>query len=122
MQIILSVYGADGTLKWETKGESICAVYESEFLPGDKIELNIGAEGIAEIQLDESLAKSRMYLPDGHFTFVVPPRVRFTLAFSITIGLSPDVATVPQAPPAMMLYVPDITVSVGFSPVDLEYL
>ncbi len=74
MEMVLSVRGADGSLKWETKGNEIRAVYESEFQVGDKLELSIGEEGIAEIQFDETLAKSRVYLPDGRLTFIIPPK------------------------------------------------
>ena len=74
MQIKLSVLNRYNEIQWETAGEEIRAVYENALSEGDRIEITTGEECIVELKLNDTLAKSILYLPDGRFTFFVPPQ------------------------------------------------
>lgn len=68
----LSVENKSGEVAAEFCGNVIDTVLKHSYQEGDRLILNIGNEGFAEVQFDETLAKSVVYLASGSFEFRIP--------------------------------------------------
>ena len=68
----LSVENKSGEVAAEFCGNVIDTVLKHSYQEEDKLILNIGNEGFAEVQFDETLAKSVVYLANGSFEFRIP--------------------------------------------------
>ena len=72
--LFLKVLGKDGAVKFESKGSVINALYESEFVEGDKIAVRLDGCNYVAIQLDETLKESIIYLPNRNYEFRIPSK------------------------------------------------
>ena len=72
MQIKLLVRNRKNEIMLETSGEEIHALYEHALQEGDCIEISTGEECLIQVKLDETLAESILYLPEGRFVYPIP--------------------------------------------------
>ncbi len=70
--INLKLLNANGEVKFKAYGSDIDERYNGEYEPGDKYRVELCDGEFVKIKLDETLAESIIYVPDGIFEFVIP--------------------------------------------------
>ena len=70
--INLKLLRANGDLKWKAYGTDIDERFEGEYEEGDKFRIELCDGEFVKLQLDETLAESIVYVPDGIFEYLVP--------------------------------------------------
>ena len=70
--INLKLLSESGEVKFKAYGEDIDERYSAEYVPGDKFRVELCDTEFVRLQLDETLAESIVYVPDGVFEFTVP--------------------------------------------------
>ena len=70
--INLKLLNADGEVKFRAYGNSIDERYSGEYESGDKYRVELCDGEFVKIKLDETLAESIIYVPDGIFEFAIP--------------------------------------------------
>ncbi len=70
--INLKIINSNGDEKFSVKAETVDAVYEGKFEPGDRITVNTGGAEFISVQLDKTLAESIIYTPSGSFDYPIP--------------------------------------------------
>lgn len=70
--INLKILGQDNAVKFEASGTALEAVYESKYAQGDSLLFTLdGCDKIA-LRLDETMAESLVFIPDGTYAFPIP--------------------------------------------------
>ena len=64
--------GANGDVKFKAYGEEICERYNGVYEEGDKWRVEPDYTEFVKLSLDETLAESIIYIPDGSFEFMIP--------------------------------------------------
>ncbi len=74
MSIHLQIVAADGTVHAEARGETeVQLVYSAAYAPGDRILLDTdGTSAHVRVRLDDCLACSLLWLPEGRFDYPLP--------------------------------------------------
>ena len=70
--INLKLLNASGEVKFKAYGNSIDERYSGEYAEGDKYRVELCDGEFVKIKLDETLAESIIYVPDGIFEFEIP--------------------------------------------------
>ena len=70
--INLKLINASGEVKFRAYGSSIDERYSGEYEAGDKYRIELCDTEFVKIKLDETLAESIIYVPDGIFEFEIP--------------------------------------------------
>ena len=70
--INLKLLNEAGEVKFKAYGEDIDERYSGEYAPGDKFRIELCDTEFVKLSLDETLAESIVYVPDGTFEFTVP--------------------------------------------------
>ncbi len=70
--LTLKVIAENGDVKLKAHGEEIDVRYNGVYEPGDKIRVELLYCDFIRVKLDESLAESFVYVPDGAFEFKIP--------------------------------------------------
>ena len=70
--INLKLLNEAGEVKFKAYGEEIDERYSGEYAPGDKFRIELCDTEFVKLSLDETLAESIVYVPDGTFEFTVP--------------------------------------------------
>ena len=70
--INLKLLNASGEVKFKAYGNSIDERYNGEYESGDKYRVELCDGEFVKIKLDETLADSIVYVPDGTFEFPIP--------------------------------------------------
>ena len=70
--INLKLLNEAGEVKFKAYGEDIDERYSGEYAPGDKFRIELCDTEFVKLSLDETLAESIVYVPDGTFEFSVP--------------------------------------------------
>ena len=66
---------ANGDVKFRAFGDEIDERYNGEYESGDKIRLELADSTYVKMKLDDTLAESIVYVPDGIFEFIIPEGV-----------------------------------------------
>ena len=85
--IYFSVYGIineKGEVKFRAYGDAIDERYSGEYEAGDKYRLELCDGEFVKMKLDETLAESIVYVPDGIFEFEIPFGDARTLGYAPT--------------------------------------
>ena len=59
-------------MKFKAYGEEIDERFSGEYAEGDKFRLELDFGGFVKMKLDETMAESIVYVPDGTFEFAIP--------------------------------------------------
>ena len=70
--INLKLLRENGDVKWKAYGTEIDERFNGEYEEGDKFRVELPDAEFVKIRLDETLAESIIYVPDGVFEFAVP--------------------------------------------------
>ena len=70
--INLKLLRENGEVKWKAYGTEIDERFSGEYEEGDKFRVELPNTEFVKIRLDETLAESIIYVPDGVFEFAVP--------------------------------------------------
>ena len=70
--INLKLISENGDVKFKAYGEDIDERYSGEYAEGDKFRIELLDSEFVKLQLDEQLAESIVYVPDGTFEFLIP--------------------------------------------------
>ncbi len=70
--INLKLIAENGDVKFKAYGEEIDERFSGEYAEGDKFRLELDFGGFVKMKLDETMAESIVYVPDGTFEFAVP--------------------------------------------------
>jgi len=70
--INLKLIRENGDVKFRAYGREIDERFEGEYEEGDKFRIELSDCEFVKMKLDETLAESIVYLPDGVFEFIVP--------------------------------------------------
>lgn len=70
--INLKLISANGDVKFKAYGEEIDERFSGEYEEGDKFRIELLDSEFVKMKLDETLAESIVYVPDGTFEFAVP--------------------------------------------------
>ena len=70
--INLKLLRENGDVKFKAYGNEIDEHFHGEYEPNDKFRIELCDSKFIKIRLDESLAESIVYVPDGVFEFIVP--------------------------------------------------
>jgi len=68
----LKVLSENGEVKLRAYGSEIDVRYFGEYAEGDKIRIELSDTEFVKLRLDETLAESIVYVPDGVFEFLIP--------------------------------------------------
>jgi len=68
----LKLISENGDVRFHAHGKEIDEVFVGEYLPGDKIRIELDDAPFVKMQLDPTLAESIVYVPDSIFDFVIP--------------------------------------------------
>ena len=70
--INLKLISEGGDVKFKAYGDEIDEVYHGEYAEGDRWRVELPDSEFVRIRLDDTLAESIVYVPDGTFDFAVP--------------------------------------------------
>ncbi len=70
--INLKLISANGDVKFKAYGEEIDERFSGEYEEGDKFRIELLDTEFVKLKLDDTLAESIVYVPDGTFEFTVP--------------------------------------------------
>ncbi len=68
----LKILNANGEVKFKAYGEQIDERYSGVYEEGDKIRVELCDGEFVRLRLDQTLAESIVYVPDGVFEFIIP--------------------------------------------------
>ena len=70
--INLKLIRENGDVKFKAYGNEIDEHFHGEYEPGDKFRIELCDGDFVKLKLDQTLAESIVYVPDGTFEFIVP--------------------------------------------------
>ncbi len=70
--INLKLIRENGDVKFKAYGNEIDEHFHGEYEPGDKLRVELCDTKFVKLRLDETLAESIVYVPDGTFEFLIP--------------------------------------------------
>lgn len=102
MKLTLKIHSADGSIRYQTRGEQHCElVWTGSYEPGDYIRITAAPETFARIRPDLLISPALVYLHDGEFSFEIPfGRAKEPYPQGAFTGLDHQLTVEAAAPPA----------------------
>ncbi len=102
--INLKLLRANGDVKFKAYGNSIDEHFHGEYEEGDKFRIELCDTEFVKLKLDETLAESILYVPDGTFEFTVPMGYELNACYHPTAFRGDDHRIICEEPDECEIY------------------